>query len=158
MATGLVGTMEKGNKGPQLLMTCFPSSTFKGELVALIAAETLTSQFEDKLLVRWTFANNMEVKKSANNETFDGRITKIRPDSFKGYVLTVDVFGYTDKAGNWRAAHRAVTLYYGTSTVALQDPLQTNGTTYDTVEVGTSGNPGAVIEKDTTNLYVTWLI
>lgn len=134
-----------GDRGAYLEITCVPDSTFKSEIDALITAKT------DVIgkLVSFTWANNYEVTSPADNAIPDGKIIKYEKTS-SSYRLLVRVFHYVDQNSAHHTPVCIMNLEYASgATIALQDSVIINGTTYRNVDDGTSGGWGAVIGKDT---------
>jgi len=149
-------TIGGGHFGPDLKITCVPDSTFKSEIDTLIATnpETAATKLSGAKLVSLTFLNNYEVTSPANDARFDGFVTDyspIVPSPY--YYLTVDLVRYSDQNGNRWTARRILHLPYS-GTIALQDSVIINGTTYYLVDDGGTGGDGAVISKDTPTGYV----
>ena len=140
-----------GDVGNHLDIPCWPDSTLKTEIDALIAAGTTV---EGSKLVSLTFAANYQVTSPADDAIPDGRIIKVEKDATNGYLLTVRLWSYIDQNAARHSPTQIITLPYSTGTIALQDSVIVNGSTYMNVDDGTSGGFGAVISKDTTNLNV----
>ena len=152
MAT--VRTLNGGDAGTFLDISCVPDSTFKDEIAALIALETA---IEGKL-VSLTFSNNYEVTSPADEGTFDGEVLECHEDG-TSYVLTVRLFNFTDQNGNYCPANRIKTFNYASgATIALQDTVEIDGSTYMCVQDGGAAGFGAVISKNTTELTVDVLM
>ena len=138
-----------GNKGAILVINCVPDSTFKTEIDALIAAGTKVVG----KLVSLTFSDNYEVTSPADGAIPDGEIIGYQKTTLAAghsYQLNVALFHYVDQNS---ASHTPVcvrTLEYD-GTIALQDSVIINGSTYRKVDDGTSGGWGAVIAVDSTN-------
>jgi len=141
-----------GTKGYPLVVSCVPDSTLKSEIDALITAGTAVVG----KLVSLTFSNNYEVTSPADDAIPDGEIisyNKYTTASGASYILSVVLWSYLDQNS---ARHTPVcvrTLEYS-GTIALQDSVIITGSTYRTVDDGTSGGWGCVISKDTTNTTV----
>lgn len=134
-----------GDVGNFLDVVCVPDSTFTSEITALIAAGTKV----DGKLVTLTFANNYEVTSAADGAIPDGQVIASEGNATSGYVLTVRLFSYIDQNAVRHTPVCIKTLPYS-GTVALQDSIIINGSTYMYVDDGTSGGWGAVISIDTT--------
>lgn len=123
------------------IITCIPDSTFKSEIDSLRSAGT------DVIgkLVQFTWSNNYEVTSPADLAIPDGEITDYERTS-SSYRLTVMVFHYTDQNGSSHTPVGVKNLRYESgATLALQDSIQTEGSTYMYVEDATTGGWGAVI-------------
>ncbi len=141
-----------GNKGNPVVISAVPDSTFKSEIDALITAGTNVVG----KLVSLTFANDYEVTSPADDAIPDGEIISCKKATLaagNSYILTVALFHYTDQNGS---SHTPVCIreldYNGT--IALQDSVIVNGTTYRNLDDGGTGGWGAVIAKDTSNSKV----
>ena len=124
-----------------------PDTTFKAEITALIAAKTKVVGKLDSL----TFSDNIEVTSPADGVIPDGMIIACRPVQYAAgtdYELTVKLFSYLDQNSERHTPVCIVSLPYS-DTVALQDSVVIDGTTYMSVKDGTTGGWGAVISKDT---------
>jgi hypothetical protein len=141
--------------GQSLEITAYGDSDLNTKVAALIAAKTLVKHSK---LIKLTYATNWEISDCPNDTVPDGIITNVEEDNYHTYRFTVDLWGYTDKASNWRPCTRILCLPYTGGTIVLKDPFQVNGSTYMYVECGTSGNPGAVIAKDEPTNYVHIII
>lgn len=143
-------SLNGGDMGNFLDIACVPDSTFKSEIDALITAGTAVVG----KLVSLTWLNNYEVTSPADDAIPDGEIIAYEKDATSYYILTVRLWSYIDQNS---ARHTPVCikqLYYGTGTIALQDSVIVNGSTYSAVDDGTSGGWGAVIAKDNPSGYV----
>src|SRR4030042_2545906 len=132
-----------GDRGAYLEISCVPDSTFKTEIDALIAAGT---QVTGKL-VSLTWLNNYEVTSPANDAIPDGKIVHYEQTS-SSYRLTVRLFSYIDQNSVRHTPVCIINVAYS-GTLALQDSVIINGTTYINVDDGTTGGWGAVIGLDT---------
>lgn len=138
-------TIGGGNVGPELLVTLVPDSTFKSELDSLVAADTKISGSK---LVSLTWSNNYECTSPADDAIFDGFVKFCRPIVPSPYYhLTVDLISYIDQNSARHTPRRILHLPYS-GTIALQDSVIINSSTYMNVDDGTSGGWGAVIGKD----------
>ena len=138
-----------GTKGNCLIVSCVPDSTFETEIDALIAAGTKVVG----KLVALTFSNNYEVSSPADGAVPNGEIIgykKTTGASGSSYILSVALFGYIDQNSTYHTPVCIRTLEYS-GTIALQDSVIINGSTYRKVDDGGTGGWGAVISKDTTN-------
>ena len=135
----LKGNGPQGYTGPGLLISCIPDSTFEAEIDALITAGT---EVVGKL-VSLTFGANYEVTSPADGAIPDGIITQYAK-SGSSYILTVNLFSYIDQNSN-RHTPRVMQNLPTTGTLALQDSVIINGTTYYYVDDGDTGGWGAVI-------------
>ena len=138
-----------GDRGSFLDITCVPDSTFKTEIDALIAASTKVVG----KLVSLTFVANYEVTSPADDAIADGEIIAYEKHNTYYYLLTVRLFSYIDQNSVRHTPVCIKTLPYS-GTIALQDSVIINGSTYMNVDDGTSGGWGAVISKDATNSKV----
>lgn len=145
---------ENGWFGPALEITAYGDSDLNTKVAALLVAKTLV---QGSKLIKLTYVTNWEISDCPDNTVPDGIITVVEPDNYHTYKFTVNLWGYTDKASNWRPCTRVLCLPYS-GTIALKDPIQVNGSTYKDVEVGTSGNAAAVIAKDEPTGYVHVII
>ena len=138
-----------GDFGNHLDVPCWPDSTLKTEIDALILLGTAV---EGSKLVSLTWSNNYEVTSPADGAIPDGRIIKVEKDATNGYLLTVRLWSYIDQNSARHSPTQVVTLPYTTGAApALQDSVVINSTTYMAVKDGTSGGFGAVISLNTTN-------
>ncbi len=138
-------TLGGGDVGNFLDVTCVPDATFKSAIDALIAASTKVVG----KLVSLTFLNNYEVAITANDAIPDGEIIAFEKHNTYGYLLAVRLFSYIDQNSVRHTPVCIKTLPYS-GTIALQDSVIINGSTYMNVDDGGSGGWGAVISKDTT--------
>ena len=137
-----------GDRGQFLEIGCVPDATFITEITALIAAGT---EVIGKL-VQFTYSNNYEVTSPAGAAIPDGEITAYEKRA-SSYALTVKVFHVTDQnSANWKPTCIKQLTYDGT--IALQDSIIVDGTTYIAVEDGGTGGYGCVISKDTSLVTV----
>lgn len=134
-----------GDRGGYLEVSCIPDSTFKTEIDALIAAGT---QVTGKLC-SLTFGANYEVTSPADGAIPDGKIVHYEQTS-SSYRLTVRFFSYIDQNSVRHTPVCIMTIGYS-GTLALQDSMIVNGTTYLEVDDGGAGGWGAAISLDTTN-------
>ena len=138
-----------GTKGNCLTISCVPDSTLKTELDALVAAGTKVVG----KLVSLTFGANYEVTSPADGAVPNGEIIAYKKTTLAAghsYLLTVALFAYVDQNSAYHTPVCVRTLEYE-GTIALQDSVIINGSTYRKVDDGTSGGFGAVIAKDSTN-------
>ena len=141
-----------GSKGSPLVISCVPDSTFKSEIDALITAKTKVVG----KLVSLTYGANYEVTSPADDAIPDGEIvaySKTTSASGSSYLLSVALFHYVDQNSAHHTPVCVRTLEYS-GTIALQDSVIINGSTYRAVDDGGAGGWGAVIAKDTTNSKV----
>jgi hypothetical protein len=141
-----------GTKGNCLVISCVPDSTFKTEITALIAAGTKVVG----KLVSLTFSANYEVTSPAGGAVPDGEIlsyNKTTNAAGVSYILSVALFSYIDQNSVRHTPVCVRTIEYD-GTIALQDSIMIDDTTYRKVEDGGTGGWGAVIAKDTTNTTV----
>jgi hypothetical protein len=132
-----------GDRGAYLDIACIPDSTFATEIAALITAGT---QVTGKL-VSLTFAANYQVTSPADGAIPDGKIVHYEEAASSTYRLTVRLFSYIDQNSARHTPVCIINLAYS-GTLALQDSVIINGTTYVNVDDGTSGGWGAVIGLD----------
>jgi len=148
-------TIGGGQVGEFAHITVVPDSTFITELSALVAAGT---QVDDSKLVNFTFSNNWEVTSPADNALPDGKIIEHHRDQDYTWILTIELYGFTDINGTWRPARGYVTLPYPTgSSPSLQEQVQVNSTTYYQCDGGSTGI-GAVVSLDEPTGYFQLLI
>ena len=131
-----------GDRGAYLDISCVPDSTLKSEIDALITAKT---DVVGKL-VSLTWSNNYEVTSPADGAIPDGKIIGYEKTA-SSYRLTVRLFSYIDQNSNRHTPVCIINLEYS-GTLALQDSVIINGSTYRNVDDGTSGGWGAVIALD----------
>jgi hypothetical protein len=142
-------TVGGGNRGARMKLECVPDSDFKDEIDALITAGTeVVGKF-----VSLTWGANYEVTSPANDAIPDGIIVDYEKEK-SSYVLICEIWKYTDQNGNSHTPVMIQNLYYNTGTIALQDSVIVNGTTYYIVDDGGTGGWGAVIAKDVPSKYV----
>jgi len=142
-----------GNMGTALAIPGVPDSTFITEITALIAAGTNVIG----KLVTLTFAANYGVTSAADNAIFDGIVTGMEKKtgaSGNTYLLDIDLVHYTDQNSNGHTPVCLRNLPYSDGTIALQDSVIVNGTTYVYVDDGGTGGWGAVIAKHTDDATV----
>ncbi len=142
-------TVGTGDVGNFLDITCYPDSTFATEITALIAAGT---EVEGKL-VSLTWSANYQVTSPADGAIPDGKIISVEKDATNTYILGVRLFSYIDQNSVRHTPVAIINLAYS-GTIALQDSIIVNGTTYKDVDDGTTGGWGAVISIDTTGASV----
>jgi hypothetical protein len=138
-----------GTKGNCLVLSLVPNSAFKTILDALVAAGTKVVG----KLVTLTFAANYECEDADDTDCPDGEIIsyqKYTTASGSSYILSVALWSYLDDAGNRHTPVCVRNLPYS-DTIALQDSVMTDGSTYVAVQDGGTDGWGAVIAKDTTN-------
>ena len=131
-----------GDRGAYLEISCVPDSTFKTEIDALIAAGT---QVTGKLC-SLTFSNDYEVTSPADDAIPDGKIVHCEKTA-STYRLTVRFFHYVDQNS---VDHTPVCIlnFASSGTLALQDSIIVNGSTYVDVDDGATGGWGACIATD----------
>jgi len=134
-----------GDVGNWLEITCVPDSTFITEIAALVAAGTKVVG----KLVSLTFAANYEVTSPADDAIPDGEIMAYQKDNIYSYLLTVRLWSYIDQNSARHTPTCIKNLPYSTGTIALQDSVIVNGSTYMNVDDGDTGGWGAVIAKFT---------
>ena len=141
----MANVLKKGgaDRGGYLEIGCVPDSTFEGEIDALVLAGTNVIG----KLVSLTWSNNYEVTSPADNAIPDGKIVRYEK-SGTTYLLTVRLFSYIDQNSARHTPVCIMNLEYS-GTLALQDSVIINGSTYRAVQDGTSGGWGAVIGLDT---------
>ena len=142
MSAGL-GCGALGYVGGFPIVTCVPDSTFKTEIDNLRAAGTdVVGKF-----VQLTFSTDYEVTSPADGAIPDGEICQPYSKTSSSYRLPVLLWHYTDQNGNGHTPVGIKNLRYS-GTIALQDSVIINGTTYMYVDDGGTGGWGAVIAKD----------
>ena len=144
-----------GDTGTHLDIPCWPDSTFKDEIDALIAAGTAV---EGSKLVTFTFSNNYEVTSAADGAVPDGKVIKVEKDATNGYLLTVRVFHVTDQNSGHFNPVEIISLPNSDGTIALQDSMIVYGTTYMYVDDGGAGGTGVCVSIDSTNLTADFLV
>lgn len=151
----MIRTIGGGVVGDYPRIVCYPDSTFATELAALEAAKT---QIDGSKCVNFTFAANWQVTSPANDALPDGMIIEHDDDTVNTYILTVELWGYTDIAGTWRSAKGYLHLPYTSgSAPSLQEQANLNGSTYFEFEGGSAGI-GAVVAVDEPSGYVSLLL
>ena len=145
-------TIGGGDAGVSLQITCIPDATFKSEIDALRTANTVIA---NQKLVSLTWSDNYEVTSPADDAIFDGIIRHAGSLLLASpyYYLTVDLISYVDQNSSRHTPRCILHLPYSGS-IALQDSVIINGSTYKNVDDGTSGGWGAVIAKDVPSGYV----
>jgi hypothetical protein len=139
-----------GYRGGFLEVDFVPDATFKSELDTLISNKT---NFVNVRMFSLTFSNDYEITSPADGAIPDGVITGyIQVTASPYYRVTGRLFSYIDQNS---ARHTPVGIHNlpYSGTIALQDSVIINGTTYAAVDDGGSGGWGAVIATDvpTTN-------
>lgn len=146
-----------GSRGPEIIITCVPDSTFKSEIDALILAGTKVVG----KLVQFTGSNNCEVTSPANNALPDGEILsyeKVTNAAGASYKLSCRIFHVTTAASAELYPIRVQTFEYESgSTVALTQGVLVDGTAYRYVDTA-SGGIGYVFNIDSTNLKLDVLM
>lgn len=131
-----------GDRGIQINIGLVPDSTFKLEIDALIAAgEKVIGK-----VIKLATGANYQCTSPADTETANGRIIDYRPTA-TSYVLTVELWSYTNAAGVVMPATRIINAEY-TTTPALGDMVVVEGSTYRSLTDGESTGGGFVIALD----------
>ena len=112
--------------GTPVTVTCIPDATFITEITALIAANTKVVG----KLVTLSGGANYEVTSAAADAQPDGEVIAYERDADNTYILTVDLWHYTNQGSAEHPATCIRHLPYGSGTIALTNDTQINGTTY----------------------------
>lgn len=146
-----------------LHLTCTASSAYQALL------DTLTSSGENLSLAKgepvvFTFANNYEVGRPADNAVLDGVVESAERQSDGTYKLTVAVLQVKPSGDNttYKKPTAVVQMNYRSgATLTLGKPVVADSTSaYDEVEdsAANADGLGAIISKDTTALTVDVLV
>jgi len=130
--------------GTPVTLTCIPDATFITEITALIAAGTKVVG----KLVTLSGGANYEVTSAAPDAQPDGEVIAYERDADNTYILTCDIWHYTNQAAADVPATCVRHLPYGAATIALTNDAQVYSTTYMYVEGGGGSGAGFVIAKD----------
>lgn len=135
------------DKGPELIVTCVPSSALKTSIDGWIADGTVINH---KKMVTFSYGANWEVELADDEDIPDGIITYVLDQKASPYYyLTIEVLSVIDQNSN-RWTPRRVKNLYGTGTVALHDTIVVDGAAAIMVKDGGTGGYGSVMAVDVT--------